>query len=124
MKEKKKFSYVTLRRHEIILNLPLVTSLFNRTPVKEIIDASAATIQGEVVSCKSQTNSVAREGNNSLSDTDLAVFEKEKCSVLLRFGRHQTKSLFKTFSYLSSSALNNNAKHYSFCKSLHEQVVA
>ena len=63
----------------------MITSVFNRTAVKDIIDATAAKIQGEAVSCKSETNSVARVGNNSLSDTDLAVFEKEKCSVLLRF---------------------------------------
>ena len=56
----------------------MITSVFNRTAVREIIDATAAKIQGEAVSCKSQTN--------SLSDTDLVVFEKEKCSVLLRFG--------------------------------------
>ena len=63
----------------------MITSVFNRTAVKDIIDATAAKIQGEAVSCKSETNSVARVGNNSLSDTDLAVFEKEKYSVLLRF---------------------------------------
>ena len=45
----------------------MITSVFNRTSVKEIIDATAAKIQGEAVSCKSQTNSVARVGNNSLS---------------------------------------------------------
>ena len=62
----------------------MITSVFNRTAVKDIIDATAAKIQGESVSCKSQTNSVARVNNNSLSDTDLAVFSKRLVIFLLR----------------------------------------
>ena len=42
----------------------MITSVFNRTAVKDIIDATAAKIQGEEVSCKSQGNSVARVDNN------------------------------------------------------------
>ena len=78
----------------------MITSVFNRTAVKDIIDATAAKIQGEVVSCKSQTKC----GSYGQENTDLVVFEMEEAfSSVLRWS--MMKYLFKTFSYLSSFVL-------------------
>ena len=78
----------------------MITSAFKRTAVGEIIDATAAKIQGEVVSCKSQTKC----GSCGQENTDPVVFEMEEVfSSVLRWS--MMKSLFKTFSYLSSFVL-------------------
>ena len=78
----------------------MITSTFKKTAVGEIIHATAAKIQDEVVSCKSQTNC----GSCGQENTDLVVFEMEEVfSSASRWS--MMKYLFKTFSYLSSFVL-------------------